>query len=201
MGCGVHRAPARRGRPQVPPYRARRRPETRSPQGSDRSELLTDTLFDMGNTKMAGNASEAVVMAEFLKAGFPVLIPFGENSRYDLVVEADGRFLPVQCKTASRCGWRATGRACASIRAASASKPQRGNREPVLSGPGGPVRCVLAGHQAGVCPRRGRGARDRCLAAPGAPRNNNQYGIRLAEDHTLAAWAARQGAVHSQGPA
>jgi PD-(D/E)XK nuclease superfamily protein len=23
-------------------------------------------------------------------------------------------------------------------------------------------------------------------------RNNNQYGIRLAEDHTLAAWAARQ---------
>jgi hypothetical protein len=29
------------------------------------------------------------------------------------------------------------------------------------------------------------------------PRNNNQYGIRLAEDHTLAAWAARQGAVHS----
>jgi hypothetical protein len=53
------------------------------------------------HTKAIGEITEAVVMAEFLKAGFAVLIPFGENRRYDLVVEADGRFLRVQCKTAS----------------------------------------------------------------------------------------------------
>lgn len=60
----------------------------------------------MANTKSVGEISEAVVMTEFLKAGFPVLLPFGENARYDMVVGADGRFLRVQCKTASPCGWQ-----------------------------------------------------------------------------------------------
>jgi PD-(D/E)XK endonuclease len=58
----------------------------------------------MVDTKAAGDITEAVVLAEFLRAGFPVLLPFGDNRRYDLVVEAGGRFLRVQCKTASRCG-------------------------------------------------------------------------------------------------
>lgn len=31
--------------------------------------------------------------------GFPILIPFGENTRYDLVIDWDGRFARVQCKT------------------------------------------------------------------------------------------------------
>ena len=56
--------------------------------------------------KSIGEVSEAVVMAEFLKAGFPVLLPSGDSQRYDLVVEAGGSFLRVQCKTASPCGWR-----------------------------------------------------------------------------------------------
>jgi PD-(D/E)XK nuclease superfamily protein len=61
-------------------------------------------------TKLIGDMTEAVVMAEFVKAGFPALIPFGENHRYYLVIEAGGRFLRVQCKTAraiaTREGWR-----------------------------------------------------------------------------------------------
>ena len=39
----------------------------------------------MTDTKTAGEITEAVVLAEFLKAGFPVLVPFGDNLRYDLV--------------------------------------------------------------------------------------------------------------------
>jgi PD-(D/E)XK endonuclease len=31
---------------------------------------------------VAGDTTEAVAMAEFVKAGFPALIPFGENHRY-----------------------------------------------------------------------------------------------------------------------
>jgi hypothetical protein len=54
----------------------------------------------MTNTKKIGEISEAIVIAEFLKSGFPVLLPFGDNQRYDMVVEVDGRFLRVQCKTA-----------------------------------------------------------------------------------------------------
>jgi len=29
-------------------------------------------------------------LAEFLKMGFPVLLPFGDNQRYDMVIEAGG---------------------------------------------------------------------------------------------------------------
>ena len=54
----------------------------------------------MANTKAIGEISEAMILAEFLKAGIPVLMPFGDNQRYDMVVEAGGQFLNVQCKTA-----------------------------------------------------------------------------------------------------
>jgi hypothetical protein len=64
----------------------------------------------MPNTKVAGDITEAVVLAEFLRAGFPVCVPFGDNQRYDLVVEAGGRFLRVQCKTASLTGDRCGGK-------------------------------------------------------------------------------------------
>jgi hypothetical protein len=32
-------------------------------------------------------------------AGFDLLVPFGENTRYDLVVDLDSRLVRVQCKT------------------------------------------------------------------------------------------------------
>jgi hypothetical protein len=63
---------------------------------------------------------------------------------------------------------------------------------PVLPGPGGPVRRVLAGHQAGICPCMDEVPETDVWLRLTPARNNNQYGIRLAEDHTLAAWAARQ---------
>jgi PD-(D/E)XK endonuclease len=52
------------------------------------------------NTKAIGERTEAIILAEFLKVGFPVLLPFGDNQRYDLVVEVNGVFKRVQCKTA-----------------------------------------------------------------------------------------------------
>lgn len=39
-------------------------------------------------------------MAALLKAGRTVLLPVGENQRYDLVIDADGVFTRIQCKTA-----------------------------------------------------------------------------------------------------
>ena len=46
-----------------------------------------------------GQRSEAIILAELVRRGHRVLVPFGPNQRYDLVVELDGRFLRVQCKT------------------------------------------------------------------------------------------------------
>lgn len=51
------------------------------------------------NTKAIGDITEAQVMAALLRSGKNVLIPFGDNQRYDLVVEEGGKFSRVQCKT------------------------------------------------------------------------------------------------------
>ena len=51
------------------------------------------------NSKIIGDISEAVVLAEFLRAGQNVLVPFGDRNRYDLVIESDGKFERIQVKT------------------------------------------------------------------------------------------------------
>ncbi len=52
------------------------------------------------DNKSVGERSEAIILAELSKVGYAVLIPFGENHRYDLVIdEGDGKFCRLQCKT------------------------------------------------------------------------------------------------------
>jgi hypothetical protein len=49
--------------------------------------------------KTIGNRSTVAIMLGLVEAGYEVLVPFGENTRYDLVID-DGRSLSrVQCKT------------------------------------------------------------------------------------------------------
>jgi hypothetical protein len=45
-----------------------------------------------------GARTEAIILAELTNRGYRVLLPFGYNQRYDLVLEIDGSF-GVQCKT------------------------------------------------------------------------------------------------------
>ena len=54
------------------------------------------------NSSTIGNIGETVALAEFAKRGIPVLIPFGQNVPYDLVVEIDGVFYRIQCKTTAK---------------------------------------------------------------------------------------------------
>lgn len=51
--------------------------------------------------KGIGEKSSAQILALFLEHDKRVLIPFGDNQRYDLVVDDDGDFVRVQCKTAA----------------------------------------------------------------------------------------------------
>lgn len=46
-----------------------------------------------------GQRTEAAILAELVRGGYRVLIPFGVNQRYDLVIDTGRRFLRVQCKT------------------------------------------------------------------------------------------------------
>jgi hypothetical protein len=46
-----------------------------------------------------GLRSEGAILGRLVEQGYRVLVPFGTNQRYDLVIEQDGRFLTAQCKT------------------------------------------------------------------------------------------------------
>jgi hypothetical protein len=51
--------------------------------------------------KQLGKRSQAYITAAMLEAGYNVLLPYGDSSRYDLLIEdADEKFWRVQCKTA-----------------------------------------------------------------------------------------------------
>lgn len=49
--------------------------------------------------KAVGDASAAMVLARLVQAGKEILVPFGENQRYDLVIDEGDKFIRVQCKT------------------------------------------------------------------------------------------------------
>jgi hypothetical protein len=46
-----------------------------------------------------GTRTEALILSELARRGYKVLVPFGHNSPYDLVLDIEGVFWRVQCKT------------------------------------------------------------------------------------------------------
>lgn len=51
------------------------------------------------NPKKVGEKSEGQILALMLRMGKVVLMPFGDNQRYDFVTEEAGKFTRIQCKT------------------------------------------------------------------------------------------------------
>jgi hypothetical protein len=49
--------------------------------------------------KLVGDQAEAMVIARLVQAEKTVLLPFGENQRYDIVLDEGDRFVRIQCKT------------------------------------------------------------------------------------------------------
>ncbi|MBV9158409.1 MAG: hypothetical protein JO097_19265 [Acidobacteriaceae bacterium] len=65
---------------------------------------MPDNLFAASSnelkrsTKSIGDLAEAHALVALMRAGYHVSIPFGENNRYDLIVERDGVLSRVQVK-------------------------------------------------------------------------------------------------------
>ena len=53
------------------------------------------------NTKRKGDITTTMVAAGLLKQDYSVLMPIGDGERYDLVIEKNGKFQRIQCKTGS----------------------------------------------------------------------------------------------------
>lgn len=52
------------------------------------------------NTKQLGDETEARIISELVAAGYSVSVPFGDNDKYDLIVDNEGDLYRIQCKTA-----------------------------------------------------------------------------------------------------
>lgn len=46
-----------------------------------------------------GLRTEAAILSELVRRGYSILVPWGINHRYDLVVDIGGEFVRIQCKT------------------------------------------------------------------------------------------------------
>jgi hypothetical protein len=68
----------------------------------------------MEHPKAVGDRSTLAVMLALQRAGYIVLMPFGENTRYDLVIENGTSFARVQCKTGRLRGGAVRFAACSS---------------------------------------------------------------------------------------
>jgi hypothetical protein len=53
-----------------------------------------------GNSKARGDGTEAAVLRSLVGAGYSVSIPFGDNDKYDLIVDDGAEIRRIQCKTA-----------------------------------------------------------------------------------------------------
>jgi hypothetical protein len=53
----------------------------------------------MEHPKDIGDRTTLAVMLALREVGFAVLVPFGENTRYDLVIDDGAKMASVQCKT------------------------------------------------------------------------------------------------------
>ena len=53
------------------------------------------------NSKQKGNLTELQCLTSFYEQGCHVSLPYGENSRYDMIVDVNGKLLRVQVKTSS----------------------------------------------------------------------------------------------------
>lgn len=51
--------------------------------------------------KQKGNLTELQCLTAFYEQGCHVSIPYGENSRYDMIVDVNGKLIRVQVKTSS----------------------------------------------------------------------------------------------------
>ena len=53
------------------------------------------------NSKSKGNISEARTLFEFQKYNIPVSLPWGDNERYDMIAEFNGKLNRIQIKTSN----------------------------------------------------------------------------------------------------
>jgi hypothetical protein len=68
----------------------------------------------MEHPKAVGERSQLTIMIALDRVGYPVHVPLGENTRYDVVIDEGSRLARVQCKTGRLRGGAIRFKACSS---------------------------------------------------------------------------------------
>ena len=129
-----------------------------------------------------GQRTEGAILSELVRRGYSVLLPFGVNQRYDLVLDLDGKFVRAQCKT---------GRLRNGVVMFSTKSVQSNTRRAMIRDYAGDADVFLV-----YCP--GTGRRVYCVPIEEAPsgsmylrvestRNGQEHGVRWASNFELPA--------------
>jgi len=129
-----------------------------------------------------GDRTEAIVIAALVKLGYRVLRPLSANQRYDLVLDLDGQFLRVQCKT----GRLRNGAIVFSTRSCRSNRNRTYVRSYTDEADVFIVYCPETDRIYAV-PVGASGALKAASLRVTAPANNQAKGIRWAADHELPA--------------
>ena len=118
-------------------------------------------------SKEKGNLTELQCLVAFYKLGYKVSIPYGENCRYDMIVDTGKHLLRVQCKTSKFVSEECFSFACRSTRVNSQGcYEQRYTKDEI------DYFCTYWDNQCYLIPVEECGKGDKCLRI--APTKNGQ---------------------------
>jgi PD-(D/E)XK endonuclease len=80
----------------------------------------------MEHPKAKGDRSTLAIMLALHEAGYDLLVPLGENTRYDLAIDDGSCVARVQCKTGRLRHGAVTFNACSCSKQSAARDPLRG---------------------------------------------------------------------------
>jgi hypothetical protein len=137
----------------------------------------------MEHPKAIGDRSQLAIMVALDRAGYAVFVPFGENLRYDLVIDAGDRLARVQCKTGRLQSGAVRFRACSSY--AHHPNPKILKRDYLGEIDYFGVYCVET-YDAYLVPIECAQVRRECALRVDPSRNGQRQGIRRAADYAIA---------------
>ncbi|MBA3475398.1 MAG: hypothetical protein H0T10_01425 [Actinobacteria bacterium] len=142
----------------------------------------------MEHPKSVGDRTALAVMLALHDAGYAILVPFGENTRYDLVIDDGGTLARVQCKTGRLRDGAIRFNACSSY--AHHPNPKTSRRHYLGQIDYFGVHCPQTG---GVylVPIQDAAARTQCSLRVTPSRNNQSRRIRLAAAYEIGNFVRR----------
>jgi hypothetical protein len=137
----------------------------------------------MEHPKTIGDRSQLAIMIALDRAGYAVFVPYGENLRYDLVIDEGDRLARVQCKTGRFQSGVVRFRACSSYAHHPNPKPRKRDYLGEIDYFG--VYC-LETHDVYLVPIECAQVRRECSLRVEPTRNGQAQGVRLAADYGIA---------------